>query len=353
MEEIKQNRAVERLKYAGIGSRETPGEVLSLMERYAQRFSEGGFILRSGGAQGADSACQKGCEQSSRPQLKDIWWGDSHRQEAWNQQEGVDHQVTTEMHAIAASIHPYWQGMKDSSRYLHARNVGQILGANGNDPVQWVMCWTPDGMEKESERTSQSGGTATAIALADRWGIPVFNLQRQDARARMEAHVLGLKRSFHEDRTTPPPLGKNDKPWIFVFGSNEAGRHGKGAALEAAKHWGAQRGEGRGLQGSSYAIATKDRQLKPLAFSLIEEQIAECVHFIRQHREWNFWVTRVGCELAGFADENIAPLWKGASNNTSFAQPWKPWISTRIIPPREVLLDSMGKRLDSWRPCRP
>ena len=85
----------------------------------------------------------------------------------------------------------------------------------------------------------------------------------------------------------------------FVFGSNEAGRHGKGAALFAVKHHGAQYGQGYGLQGSSFAIPTKDGSLKTLSLDKIAEYIKSFLTFAQEHPDMIFRLTPIGTGLAG------------------------------------------------------
>ena len=94
---------------------------------------------------------------------------------------------------------------------------------------------------------------------------------------------------------------------IFVFGSNLAGRHGKGAALHAVKHCGAVYGQGQGLQGQSYAIPTKDENLRPLPFAEIEKHIATFCFFARDNPDMNFALTPIGTGLAGHPK---AEIWK-------------------------------------------
>jgi hypothetical protein len=102
---------------------------------------------------------------------------------------------------------------------------------------------------------------------------------------------------------------------IFVFGSNEAGRHGAGAAKCAKLHHGAVYGVGIGIQGDSYAIPTKDADLKPLPLPRIALYVRDFIEFARAHPNWTFTVTRVGCGLAGYTDSDIAPLFSGAPRN--------------------------------------
>ena len=85
---------------------------------------------------------------------------------------------------------------------------------------------------------------------------------------------------------------------IFVFGSNLAGRHGRGAALFAVKHHGAIYGCGVGIQGNAYAIPTKDENLRVLPLDIIQLYIDEFIQFAYEHPEMEFNVTKIGCGLA-------------------------------------------------------
>jgi hypothetical protein len=105
---------------------------------------------------------------------------------------------------------------------------------------------------------------------------------------------------------------------IFVFGSNLAGRHGRGAALAARLQYGARYGTGVGYWGNSYAIPTKDRQLCTLPLEDIREYVLNFLSFARWHPELQFRVTRVGCGLAGYTVEQMRPLFEGAPPNCSF-----------------------------------
>lgn len=123
---------------------------------------------------------------------------------------------------------------------------------------------------------------------------------------------------FHRDHTRP------SKDQIFVFGSNLAGIHGAGAAA-LALDFGAEWGQGVGLFGQTYAIPTKDQNIVTLRLSKITPHIEAFVQFTKDHPELSFFVTRIGCGLAGYQDRQIAPLFKGAIN-CSFAEEWKEWL---------------------------
>lgn len=90
---------------------------------------------------------------------------------------------------------------------------------------------------------------------------------------------------------------------IFVFGSNLAGHHGGGAARVAMDKFGAVWGQGVGLQGQCYAIPTMQGGVET-----IKPYVDKFIDFARRHGELTFLVTRIGCGIAGFTDEEIAPL---------------------------------------------
>ena len=113
---------------------------------------------------------------------------------------------------------------------------------------------------------------------------------------------------------------------IFVFGSNLAGRHGKGAALFAAKNHGAKYGVGCGPTGNSYAIPTKDFWLRPIGLLGIRGFVYMFLAYARARPELIFVVTRIGCGLAGYKDEEIAPMFEAASSNCLMPPEWQPYL---------------------------
>ena len=102
---------------------------------------------------------------------------------------------------------------------------------------------------------------------------------------------------------------------VFVFGSNLAGRHGKGAALWAKQHRGAIYGQGEGFQGNSYAIPTKDYWIRTLPLKEIGYGVERFLHFAETHPELQFQLTPIGCGLAGYRPDQIAPMFKDAPAN--------------------------------------
>lgn len=99
---------------------------------------------------------------------------------------------------------------------------------------------------------------------------------------------------------------------IFVFGSNLAGRHSLGAAKFAKMNHGASYGNGVGLQGNSYAIPTKDLQIETLSLDKIKVYVDEFIEFAKSNMNLRFDVSAIGCGLAGYTYQDIAPLFEKA-----------------------------------------
>lgn len=125
---------------------------------------------------------------------------------------------------------------------------------------------------------------------------------------------------FHQDGIVP------ENGNIFVFGSNLAGRHGKGAAFVARQKFGAKYGVGKGRTGMSYAIPTKNERLCSIGLPDIRRFVGEFLDYARNTPNLTFYVTRVGCGLAGYSDTSIAPMFKGAPDNCSFAEEWRAFL---------------------------
>lgn len=106
---------------------------------------------------------------------------------------------------------------------------------------------------------------------------------------------------------TPDRIDRLEPNQIFVFGSNLQGHHVGGAARAAFNKFGAIWGKGVGLQGQSYAIPTMQGGVET-----IKPYVDEFIQFAKQHSEYSFLVTRIGCGIAGFNDREIAPLFSDA-----------------------------------------
>ena len=158
--------------YTGIGSRETPDDVLELMELLGEKLAREGWTLRSGGATGADSAFEKGAMRGMDAELLEPWpeiflpWPNFN-----GRPDGPDWPAPSpEAYEIAARFHPAWDRMSRGGQSLHARNVHQVLGWRVDKPVlsKFVVCWTP--------RARGGGGTGQAIRVAKHYRVPVIDL---------------------------------------------------------------------------------------------------------------------------------------------------------------------------------
>jgi len=99
---------------------------------------------------------------------------------------------------------------------------------------------------------------------------------------------------------------------VFVFGSNESGRHGKGAAKTALK-WGAKYSQADGLQGRTYGIPTVNASIsKSLTVDKIKTYVDRFLFFAKERQDLHFLVTEIGCGLAGLTPKQVAPLFKEA-----------------------------------------
>jgi hypothetical protein len=147
--------------YAGIGSRQTPTDIQHKMTEITHRLDSMGYYLRSGGAQGADTAFELG---ANKKQIFLPWDGFNGRKE-----NGKDYIVPSYNEALVELFHPKPLSLSEAGRKLMSRNSYQVLGPTLENPVDFVLCWTKDG--------KASGGTGQAIRIAEHFRIPVFNLK--------------------------------------------------------------------------------------------------------------------------------------------------------------------------------
>lgn len=112
---------------------------------------------------------------------------------------------------------------------------------------------------------------------------------------------------------------------IFVFGSNEAGIHGAGAAKQAMK-WGAEYGRGFGHFGQTFAIPTKDMRIETLPITIIADYVTVFLRYTINHPANRFLLTPIGTGLAGLSADAIGPLFKNAPKNVIIPVEFEPYV---------------------------
>lgn len=169
--------------YAGIGSRSTPDHIRSIMRALGAHLALEGWTLRSGAAEGADSAFEQGVKDFEASQFFNGEQQKISRAEIYLPWAGFNNHpsdlhprnipFSTEEQQFSANYHPAWNRCSPSAKLLHQRNVRQLLGHESvcGDQVRmsrFVICWTPGGRLE--------GGTAQALRIANALNIPIFNL---------------------------------------------------------------------------------------------------------------------------------------------------------------------------------
>lgn len=160
--------------YTGIGSRQTPSEILNEFSSIAIRLARAGYILRSGGADGADLAFESGVDTfrctsgepiTSIKALKEIYlpW------KGFNSSNSDLFGVSPKTLEMAGKIHPAFHRCSRGGKLLHGRNIYQVLGMDLKSPSDFVIAYA------ETQNGEPKGGTRTAIMLARQWNIPVYN----------------------------------------------------------------------------------------------------------------------------------------------------------------------------------
>lgn len=162
--------------YTGIGARKLPDDIRKEFIFIGRKFAERGWTLRSGGADGADSAFEWGCGLSATSAPKEIFlpWKGFNNNSSSLYITKLNEKILFD---IACNIYPGWQYAKNPARLLHARNVQQVLGEKpGESPVtDLVVCWT-------DRPENQARGTMFAVTMANQKGIPVYNFYNPEKR---------------------------------------------------------------------------------------------------------------------------------------------------------------------------
>lgn len=221
-------------------------------------------------------------------------------------------------------------GYENASRHYTAGMIRELV--DGLKAKGWVFTYI--GANQDSERTARGLGIRSTMDFeASREGTQMmWDKMRSSHREyykKVRRHKAGEDVDFEEDfyaqkqsqvRVTPDRITALQEGQVFVFGSNEAGHHDGGAARLARERFGAVYGQGRGLQGQSYAIPTMNLPLPEIG-----RYVEDFIRFADRHPELTFLVTRIGCGIAGYTDEQIAPLFAFASGLPNVYLPASFW----------------------------
>ena len=226
-------------------------------------------------------------------------------------QLGISHSAVTQrcqkmMHDV---VIPYFKRYFDASEYGSYLSFADEDASVSSAPKMSMPRMKASGMSSMQEKCSMQGMMAEYMCCeeaADN-GNNIFNNKNN-----MEEMKKG--------RITPRWIDSLKENEIFVFGSNLAGMHGGGAARIARLRFGAVMGQGVGLQGQSYAIPTMQGGVET-----IRPYVELFIIFAHQHPELHFLVTPIGCGIAGFEAEDIAPLFESAKEMKNISLPESFW----------------------------
>jgi hypothetical protein len=188
--------------YTGVGSRETPSDILVMMESVGYALASQGWTLRSGGAKGADKAFEDGMFRYAGLDGPYNWtpaeiylpW--SGYEDHYRYTHGGLNILPSDIHfetesiaeGMAMAVHPAWEACKQGAKKMHTRNVFQVLGKTLDTPSKMLIAWT-----KLDKAGNPKGGTATAINLAKENGVETFNLNKPEDFERIKKWIGGMK----------------------------------------------------------------------------------------------------------------------------------------------------------------
>ena len=168
--------------YSGIGSRESPAEILDLMVKIGKFQAQKGYVLRSGGANGADKAFEQGCDQAKgEKEIYLPWKGFNGSSSELYLKSPELKGIKDKAFELASQYHPAWDQLNYGAQCLMARNGMQVLGRDLNTPVEFVVCWNLGGFTH--------GGTSQALRIAQDRKIPIFMLSKKEYEEDVKAHL--------------------------------------------------------------------------------------------------------------------------------------------------------------------
>ena len=222
-------------------------------------------------------------------------------------------------------------GFENSSNIYTAEMIKELVESLTNQG--WVFTYI--GANQDSKQTASGLGIRSTMDFqaSIQGSVMMFDKMRSSnreyykkvRRAKLTGEAIDYEEDFFAEkqaltRVTPERIINLEEGQVFVFGSNLQGHHDGGAARVARERFGAIYGQGVGLQGQSYAIPTMN-----LPLGEISRYVDEFIWFADSHPEMTFMVTRIGCGIAGFRDEEIAPLFAKAYSLPNVFLPMSFW----------------------------
>lgn len=179
--------------YTGIGSRDTPKHIIQFMEMIGRYMAYSGWTLRSGAADGADLAFERGCDEKfGKKEIYLPWKGFNHSK---SELHPLNYPFTEGEKQFTAQHHPAWHRCTPSARLLHQRNLRQLIGINAiHGPLvqasKFIVCWT--------QNAALVGGTAQALRIGTDLKIPIINLGYPKTIAEVEAMIKTIDKIVNE-----------------------------------------------------------------------------------------------------------------------------------------------------------
>lgn len=191
--------------YSGIGSRESPAGILALMIEVGKFLAQKDYVLRSGGADGADKAFEQGCDQAQgQKEIYLPWKGFNDNPSELYLKSKTLKGIKDKAFELASQYHPAWDQLNYGARCLMARNGMQVLGQDLNTPVEFIICWNLGGFTH--------GGTSQALRIALDRKIPIFTLSKKECEEDVKAHLIRgldllkpLNQSLFEEKPCETP----------------------------------------------------------------------------------------------------------------------------------------------------
>ena len=226
-------------------------------------------------------------------------------------QLGISHSAVTQrcqkmMHDV---VIPYFKRYFDASEYGSYLSFAEKDACIESAPKMSMPRMMASGMSSMQEKCSMPGMMAEYMCCKE----------AADNRNNIFNNKNNMEK-MKKGRITPNWIDSLKENEIFVFGSNLAGMHGGGAARIARLHFGAVMGQGIGLQGQSYAIPTMQGGVET-----IRPYVDDFIAYAKHHQELHFLVTPIGCGIAGFEAEDIAPLFESAKEMKNISLPESFW----------------------------